>query len=64
MARVEIAVADPTKWLPAYLDFDGDDRVAKVRVPDVKDSTGVGVRVWYRVNEGSATPVGKVTIPA
>lgn len=33
-ARVEIGVGDQPMWFPAFLDYYGDRRVAKIRPPE------------------------------
>lgn len=58
LATVHIAVGDRNDWQPAFLDWVGDQRVAKIRPPT---SAGRQVSVWLRVGD-TVTPAGRITL--
>ena len=63
LATVHIAVAQrPAEedWRPAFLDYVGRERVAKIRPPA---SSGRQVAVWLRVGD-VVTPAGRITLSA
>ncbi|MEV4321005.1 hypothetical protein AB0J37_02100 [Microbispora rosea] len=60
LATVEIAVGDRDTWTPAFLDWNGPERVAKIRPPASSDRQ---VAVWLRVGD-VVTSAGRVTLSA
>lgn len=61
LATVHIAVAQrPVEddWRPAFLDYDGGQRVAKIRPPQAANRQ---VSVWLRVGD-VVTPAGRITL--
>lgn len=57
LARVYLATGDrePGDWVPAFLDYDDGQRIAKIRLPGACPA-----RAWMKVN-GAVTPLGKIT---
>lgn len=57
-SKLYIAVGDRDNWQPAYLDYSGGQRVAKIRVAE---STAQAREVWFKV-DGVVTSVGQAVI--